>query len=228
MRIFSFYGDVPQLNRYDELRLSIVWRARWNAAGWTPFILGEHDARKHPMFDEFCAATINLPTVNPKLYEHFCRLRWLALAQAGGGWMSDLDVMPVPSKFVTLVDLSGYTTKFFTDHLKTGEQMAKLQILQVPCCPSLVYCSKENAERLCREFMAGRGRKAQDGRDHVSDQYCLESLIEEKADWVERRDVVKEYADVGWESAPILHFPNKIAVANGLSPRWKHIPRILD
>lgn len=216
MKLYSYYADVPELNRFDELKLSVLWRARWNAAGWEPFILGDWQARQHPMFAAFDAAISKLPSVNPPEYEKSCYRRWLALAQVGGGWMSDLDVMPRTDS-ATIAD--GVIPDVPTD---------KLQILQVPCCPALVYCSRENAERLCREFMTGIGRREQEERAHYSDQYALADLIEAKSDWIERRDVVKDYTDVGWESAPILHFPNRIAVLHKMVPRWKHIPAILD
>ena len=55
--------------------------------------MGLKDAERHPLFREFDERTKLLPTVNPGDYELACYRRWLAVARAGGGFMSDYDVV---------------------------------------------------------------------------------------------------------------------------------------
>lgn len=211
--IHSFYGSVPDLDTEAELRLSILWRERWSAIGFEPVILNSWIAQKHPYHKEFYEAICKLPSCNPTSYERFCYERWMALAQAGGGWMSDLDVFP---------------THHLTKELRTNWD--KIAVFQAPCCPSFVACSKENAERLCLEFAtANIGNRPQGERAHYSDQYAISDLVEhQKVDWIGVNDVVKQYPDPGWEHAVLIHFPNAALGPRGKTPKYKHIPQLLE
>lgn len=211
MKVYSYFVDVPQLTPLDEIELSILWRERWEAAGWEPYVLTEWHARKHPMFAEFDAVISALPTVNPQPYERACYLRWLALAQVGGGFMADLDVFLTGKGSMPLPADDG-----------------KLHIYQTPCCPSLAYASKAAAVRFCWEVVQAKdtfGNRPQDGRSHYSDQYFADSMVLAGVDWIAVHDVVKLYSDNGWEQAALLHFANAVMGGNG--PKWKFIPTIL-
>jgi len=214
MKIFSFYGDVPELPRGDELRLTILWREKWKSAGWEPVILSEWQARQHPHFEEYDAAISKLPSCNPPIYEKFCFYRWIALAQVGGGWLADYDLFATPNGNPLW-------------HRLTGAEMNKVIIMQQPCCPCLVWCSADNAIRLCREFAKGIGNNPQDARAHFSDQYSLERLVLDGADWIEVRNVVKQYPDEGCKDAPLIHYPNAALGPRNLTPKWRHIPKLL-
>lgn len=204
MKIHSYWANVPELKSDDEFRLTLLWRARWEAAGFEPVILNEFIARKHPLFAALDAEVSKRPTTNPKAYEAACHHRWLALAQVGGGWMSDLDVLP-----------NGKAT--FDYELFVAEP-GTFYIFQTNCCPSLVYADKEAAERFCESVI--------EGTPGHSDQYCLESLLTAKANWVKAIDFVKQYPDPGWESAAAVHFPNT-SMSPRLTPRYKEIPKLL-
>lgn len=229
-RIYSYYADVPDLNRFDEIKLSCLWRERWAAAGWDAVILNEYQARKHPFFDELDAVVSKFPTCNPTSYERACYLRWLALAQVGGGWMSDLDVF-LAGKFQkpdNLDPLSMPIVGTIYEILAEPCVLDKIIIYQTPCCPCLVWCSPENALRLCKEFVKGIGNRPQDGRGHFSDQYALCDLVEkDKVDWIQTRDVVKLYSDKGWETAPLVHFASAVMNPAKMTPKWRHIPALL-
>jgi len=54
--------------------------------------LMDQDAQKHPKYAEFIRL---LGKTGASQYDRFCFIRWLAMAQAGGGWMSDYDVFPL-------------------------------------------------------------------------------------------------------------------------------------
>ncbi|KAJ8020575.1 hypothetical protein HOLleu_40204 [Holothuria leucospilota] len=72
-----------------------VWKRTWSEAGWTPRVLSEDEAKKHPEYDILHEKFFALPTVNRKEYEMACFLRHVAMAAVGGGWMSDYDVIPL-------------------------------------------------------------------------------------------------------------------------------------
>jgi len=145
LKIFGFHGNVPELNLQDELLLTVLWRERWTAAGWEPIILNEWHAQQHPLFANLYAATSKLPTSNPKAYELFCFLRWAALAQVGGGFMSDFDLLPRPSFSIGCLDLDG------------AGRLSKLHIFQTPCCPAFAYCPADKAEKFCQAMIEADG-----------------------------------------------------------------------
>eukprot|EP00565_Helicotheca_tamesis_P006580 CAMPEP_0185736310 /NCGR_PEP_ID=MMETSP1171-20130828/27498_1 /TAXON_ID=374046 /ORGANISM="Helicotheca tamensis, Strain CCMP826" /LENGTH=339 /DNA_ID=CAMNT_0028406871 /DNA_START=120 /DNA_END=1136 /DNA_ORIENTATION=+ len=70
-----------------------LWRAAWKAAGWEPVVLTMKDAMNHPDFENFNhTLSTDMPFGG---YDVVCFLRYLAMAQAGGGWMADYDVFPL-------------------------------------------------------------------------------------------------------------------------------------
>lgn len=211
MKLFGYWATVPEMLPEDELRLSLHWSDRWRAAGWEPFVLTEWQARQHPMFVEYQKAVSLFPSINPPLYEYSCWVRWLALAQVGGGFMSDFDLIPYPTEAIKLFDIN-------------PEQAAKLQMFQ-RVSPSFVHASKKVCEQLCELFMTGKyGRRKIGDKDHASDQYALENIGEKFPDLIERHDLVKGYCDDHWETAPFVHYSNSATMPRGKTPRWKHIP----
>lgn len=211
MKIHSYWAEVPELKSEDEFRLTLLWRARWEAAGFEPVILNEFIARKHPLFAALDAEVSKRPTTNPKAYEAACHHRWLALAQVGGGWMSDLDVLPNIEASAKMAEFEKAVPEtYYSGHF---------HVFQTNCCPSLVYADKMAAQRFCESVICGTPGH--------SDQYCLESLLTAKADWVKAIDFVKQYPDAGWETAAAVHFPNASLTPRGLTPRWKMIPTLL-
>jgi len=220
----SYWATVPEMEPFDELKLSLLWRERWTAAGWEPFVLNEWHARQHPMFSEFDRAISALPAVNPFLYERACFLRWMALAKIGGGFMSDFDLIPYPSKETeihTLIVKDCDPIDYLGDvRLLEG----RLQMFQ-RVSPSLVQASKEVCEQLCIQMMSGQfGKRDINGRTHFSDMYAIDDIGLKFPDLIERHDIVKGYADDHWETAPFVHWSNGSMSPRGKTPRYKHIP----
>jgi hypothetical protein len=216
MKLFTFYGTVPEHNAGNELKLLCLWREHWSQRGCDPFVLNEWQASKHVFYGEFLDRISKLPTVNSPHYERFCFVRWLALAQVGGGMMTDFDVFSR--------DLSGMWQG-------APANVNKLHIGQMRnVCPSLVYATAEVALRLCKEFATGKyGRREHDGKIHQSDMLAIEDLVTVGADWIELHDVVRDFqGSEGWENAPLLHFSNGSMSPKGFTPRWKFIPELLS
>lgn len=218
INLYTYYDPVPEIDSADSLRLILLWRERWAAEYFNPIVLNEWRARQHPYFSEYAAAIEKLPSVNPARYETACWYRWLALAEVGGGWMSDYDAMPS-------VGFAAWFALVATQHAPN-----KIHIFQTPCCPAFVYSSQETAEKFCRavvEAGGSLGNRPQGEKPHYSDQYLLEDLHMRREDWIETHDVMKLWSDIGWETAPMLHFANAVLQPKKLLPRWQHIPGIL-
>merc|ERR1712157_517036 len=80
-----------------DLDLLEVWKKTWEDAGWEPVVLTLDDARGHPDYRSFIAA-LEMAEHKLKDYDRMCFLRWLAMANSGGGWMSDYDTFPLFSR----------------------------------------------------------------------------------------------------------------------------------
>lgn len=78
-------NEIPPL----DAKLIQAWSKNWAAAGWTPVVLSEKDARQHPEFESLEPELKKLPSVNPTNYDLSCYYRWIAVAAKGGGFMAD-------------------------------------------------------------------------------------------------------------------------------------------
>ena len=183
-KIFTYTESVPGLP--DNSSLIELWKKSWAAQGWAPVVLGRQDAMKHPLYAGLLPRFKALPTVNPPQYELACYLRWLAVAAAGGGWMSDYDVInygfaPRPAEVGTRVWGGGGGP-----------------------CPCLVSGSADDFTETARAFGEWEGAaNLERGRPHTSDQNILRRRPE-LCIW--KQDCV-EYKDEGWEKAEVVHYP---------------------
>jgi hypothetical protein len=84
----TFYQKVNQ----GEDELISVWSDEWNRAGFDTKVVTLDDAKKHPYFSTM--EQVVKPIFGGEDYNAFCLYRWLAMAQVGGGWMSDYDTFP--------------------------------------------------------------------------------------------------------------------------------------
>lgn len=220
MKVFTYYTTCPGHDQESELKLIALWRDAWTRQGFEPFVLQEWHARQHPQFNEYHNVVSQLPTVNSAAYERACFIRWLALAQVGGGFMSDYDVFPRRDDFDGDLGLLPMT----------GRDLNKLCMFQSRnVCPSLVYAHKSVAERVCNLFVTtAGGRREINGKPHASDQYMLEDWVATNPDWLVQKDLVRDYEGTpDWDKAKFVHFNNGSMTPRGKVPRWKHIPAIL-
>jgi len=94
----TFFHEVPTGASQDtNLKTLDLWREAWSEAGWEPKILTLQDAKRHPRFAHYEKKLYEQVRIlhNPVEYNRMCFLRWLAMAAAGGGFMSDYDVLPL-------------------------------------------------------------------------------------------------------------------------------------
>ena len=140
------------------------WRKAWESRGWNTRVLTEHDARAHSDFPELYRAFKKLPTVNAREYEVACFIRHLAMTVAGGGWMSDYDVVPLAIPACAPLSNEGR----FTTHQGF--------------VPSLVSATADEYLRVTKLMAASPWREnpatfqTRDGRPIVSDMKALAHL----------------------------------------------------
>jgi hypothetical protein len=212
MNVFGYYVDIASLDPAGQLKLSIVWRERWSAAGFTPIILSDWHAQQHPFYREYSETISKFPSINPPTYSYHCFLRWLALAQVGGGLMSDLDLVP---------QCDGKDFLAYCD-LRVAEHDTEVVCFQGHV-PSLMLVPGPVRLKLCHAFMKPHvvtiDRKP--GLPHAEDQFTLQRLIDEKVDWIETAELVKNFGDDGWREARFVHFNTDSC--HGLGSKWKLI-----
>lgn len=92
----TFFHILPHGDsELDELETLRAWSDLWRGAGWEPRILTVADAERHPRYEKYLERINAIPLGPNPEYDRVCYLRWLALASAGGGWMSDYDTIPL-------------------------------------------------------------------------------------------------------------------------------------
>ena len=92
MKVYTFYGQ-KESHHFPSEDLVEYWYESWKQAGWHPQVLGSVDIQRTKFTNLFMERVRELPTVNSNMFELWCYSRWLALQQAGGGVMSDYDVI---------------------------------------------------------------------------------------------------------------------------------------
>ena len=210
-KIHTYYEPVSALDPENELKLMLLWRERWEAVGFTPYVISEWHAQQHPFYPQWDKYVRSLPSVNPEGYERACWMRWLALAQVGGGHMSDYDVIPY-----------GDITPFICT-----SEVGLIIYQHEPghgACPSLVHTNVDPVD-WCKEVMATKaGFRDQDGKPHASDMYAFEDLFGRGIPWLKSKDVVKLYTEDGWQTSKAVHYSNSTMTPAGKVPRYQHIP----
>lgn len=200
-KVFTYFSPVTSVEGLaEQQRLIELWRSSWRKHGWEPVVLTEEDAAKHPDYATLRPLFEALPTASPKVYEMACWLRWLAVAHAGGGWMSDYDVQNC-----------GFPVVF--EHIRSSRPLP--YAFGVPC---VVFGTAEEYTIAATRFAHATERFTVNGLEHVSDMHLIQA-------WNWRcEDICREYGTDGWREAKLVHFghyschPSKRseAIANAL------------
>lgn len=174
MNVYTFYENIDFINNNSNQEdLINLWRESWIKLGWKPIVL----TKKNVMITEEEYNLISkIPTVNNIDYEMACYVRWKAMSQVGGGWMSDYDVIN-----------NGFTPN-------DADKYESLSILQghVPC---LVYGNSEHYGNIFDIFC----KKGQDyyieynGKKHTSDMIIMMNLIKEKSEFIKTYNLVEDF-----------------------------------
>ncbi len=182
--VYTYYEPIASMP--DEEALVALWKDAWSAAGFTPVVLNEDHAQRHPAYDDMLAhIRRHLPSVNPYGYDTACYLRWLAMAVVGGGLMSDADVMPYDVSKLVAPKL-GRVTTFAEGNI----------------CPGLVDGDTYAYTAALSLFLSHKGPTEMiGGKPHTSDQCILQAYPAE----TDQVQLVWEHGKPGWEGAAFVH-----------------------
>jgi hypothetical protein len=219
--VYTYYMPVPGLwSEESQRRLLDVWARSWRKQGWTPIVLNEGVAKKHPRYREFKQSYWNLPTEYGHDYEGACFMRYVAVAAMGGGMLVDYDVInysfkpvqPDPKKFYCLDD------RMNPKAMSTGACIG----------PASLY------EGICQIFHTWKVSEldwnpaAKPPQYHVSDLTCMNQMFDgrkEKPAWLELRPGVGIFPDPTWKTAPLAHYCYAMHAA-GYWPKHEWIEKI--
>jgi hypothetical protein len=156
---FVAHSDTKTLSQEDQAMIT-VWLMSWYEIGWEPRVLWLNSAEKHSAFNGLSTL---LNGIASKVSPHFF-LRWLAMANVGGGWLSDYDVMPLDKVPSSIHQLPNEGTITIHEANEKGG------------VPSLVSGSAEEYTRLCTEIVANA--LLHGNEPFWSESYALEELYQ--------------------------------------------------
>ncbi|CAE7243324.1 gly-3 [Symbiodinium natans] len=93
--IHTYYTSTDVTDPEDKRTHTLInWQKAWQRAGWETRVLTIDDARVSENFTNFSSSVLKIPLGGNKMYDYHCYIRYLAMAEAGGGWLSDYDTIP--------------------------------------------------------------------------------------------------------------------------------------
>lgn len=180
MLVYTYFQPLPAIEFLEETKLHSYWRKSWSDSEFTPITLTHQIAESHPKFAQYDALVRSFPSINPAGYDLACWHRWLALAQVGGGLMTDYDVI-----------CRGFSEEF----LQFPNPVTILDRGGVPCA---VHATAEGAQQIVDDVLSFRHKH--DGQ-HYSDMYFFQAKGYPRAG-----DLTAPYGSAEWPVAPAVHF----------------------
>jgi len=98
-KIYAYYEALQAFDQNEQFACANIWKASWEANGWETVMLNRSHAQGSPLHLKLITKLTRLMPVLPSELQnniHFIIAkfsRWCALHAAGGGWMSDYDVV---------------------------------------------------------------------------------------------------------------------------------------
>lgn len=203
MKVYTFLGPVRGKSELEELALVELWKRSWGALGWEPVVLSRESLAQDSETKRLLRKFAGLPSRNKRHLDMWCYARWLAVAQQGGGFMCDYDVMNYsiePRAFGKLTCHSGV----------------------VPCLMSGSSSEFMRAVGWFDEQEAAPLWKFWDKRGHISDMLILQN----KENTIIKSFECINYGENGWEAAPAVHYSNFAMKPKAYMPRHEWIPEL--
>jgi hypothetical protein len=100
-KIYSYYESIQTLPQAEQFARANYWKTSWEKNGWDCVMLNRSHAQASNAYQKFMAKIMKMSFDLPMDYQHvFPHIiarysRWSALHAAGGGWMSDYDVVNI-------------------------------------------------------------------------------------------------------------------------------------
>lgn len=98
-KIYAYYQSLPSANEQEEKSCANWWKYSWQKNGWEPSMLNRTHAQSSNLYNKLQQKLMNVAVAIPPELMHWVGwinarfVRWAALHAAGGGWMSDYDVV---------------------------------------------------------------------------------------------------------------------------------------
>ena len=196
--IYTFYGTIDPSIKHTGMtdsadeRLLQVWKEKWTEAGWDARILNLDDAKRHPRFSEFDEKLQQIPLNGPnEYYNQLCYYRWLAMAEIGGGWMSDYDVLPM-------------NIHSHNDYYQDGNFT-----VYGGSAPCLMSGSQSEWERMAFSILENG---AQNHHAKLwSDMFAIVDLFTRDTQVYKLYNLVAPIVNIKWDAQLCHHFKNKLA-----------------
>lgn len=91
--VYTYYSAKGRQSNESQAVME-AWKKGWTSRGWNPVVLTLREAAVHPKFDDLQARIEQWPMVGDRREMANRFNRWLALDGAGGGLLTDMDVLP--------------------------------------------------------------------------------------------------------------------------------------
>jgi hypothetical protein len=99
--IYAYYQSIPKTNQGEEFECANWWKTSWTARKWNPVMLNKSHAQASNLYGKLQQKLVGMmygaaPELHNRIDWIMARFtRWCALHAAGGGWMSDYDVLNI-------------------------------------------------------------------------------------------------------------------------------------
>jgi hypothetical protein len=100
MKVYAFYQSIPTADQAEEFACANWWKTSWTANGWEPVMLNRSHAQGSSLYNKLqqklAQSGVGKQWLQSRVAWFHARFsRWCALHAAGGGWMSDYDVLNI-------------------------------------------------------------------------------------------------------------------------------------
>lgn len=223
MKVFTYFEPVPQLwEPSTQLRLIEIWKRSWAKHGWTPVVLNEESARRHPRYAEFKKKFWELPTEYGHDYEGACFMRYAATAiqKQPMSMLTDYDVLNygfTPEH--ALAEQRKYRSHqliFMSDDkigsVATGAALGPWELFEGISHIFANWTPEEKDRNINSKTYNGL---------HCSDLTCVILMLRgvvPNPGWIHRSHGSVVWPHEGWETSPMVHYGYELHQA-GLWPK---------
>lgn len=219
MKVYTYFESVDMLPMNNHMIK--MWAESWEKNGWEPIVLGEKDAKAHPLYEKYSSAVRNFPSVNPPGFDYHAFMRWLAVPAVGGCVSTEPDVI-------------NYSLK--PQDIKKWIRKTKNNILQCHSpVPAFLCGTPDSYINVCDKIISHviSDNDVHNNRPHLSDQdfsfrYCENAEVK----FYRSSDLCAELFDEGnsydksdtWKNSPCVHYGTPYMMKGGYLPKHEHIP----